>query len=356
MNILLYFMVVALLGYIGMCLVYKPQIDKYVQTLKFSYFMLPVPYIYTFFVITSIIAFFTLNNLDFIESLSFWRMLLPLILTPVVYASCTLLSEKSAFGVTAICVAITVCLQPLGEGNSYSELPIWAFRVIVIILATVYCFGAIVNNLLPHTLLIPQLFILLGLAGMAALSAAPMYIAICAAILFGTIGGYLSMNFYDVKIEIDNASAIALSYMVCALILMNIGELCFPSCVVLTIVFWAELLIALWRRIFVVRAGMLSESTNYYLAAQKLTVQALSFNIFKVCGVVMFLAWFQLYSVNNYSLIIVSLCISLWLNGLLNTNGGGKQSLREINQEFMANIKQSIKETKDLLNKKRGDE
>lgn len=356
MNALLYFIIVALLGYVGMYLIYKPQSDKYTQTLNFSYFMLPVPYIYAFFVITSIIAFFTLNNFDFIESLSFWRMILPLVLTPVIYASCTLLSEKSALLITLICVAITVCLQPLEDGNSYPELPVWAFRIIVIILAAIYCFGAIINNFIPHTLLIPQMFVLLGLGGMAALGATPVYIAVCAAIMFGAIGGYLSINFYDVKIEIDNASAITLSYMVCALILMNLGELCFPSCVILTIVFWAELLVALWRRIFVVRAGMLSEHTNYYLAAQKLTIQALVFNIFKVCGVMMFLAWFQLYSVNNYSLLIVSLCISLWLNGLLNTNGGGKQSLREINQEFIANIKQGIQETKDLLNKKHGDE
>ena len=356
MSNLLYFFICVLFGFIGMYAGYKPQVDKYAQTLKFSYSMLPLPYIYLFYVVCAVFAFFWLNNNDFIEDFTFVRMIVPLILTPVVYGACMLLNTKSAFVVTVACVAITVWLQPIGEGNAYPALPTWLLQLIILVLASVYCWGGMLRNFIPHTLLIPQITLLLGLSGMAFLGAAPMYTAICAGVLVGALGGYLSINFYDVKIEIDNAAAIALSYMVCSLILMNIGEMGLPSCIILTSVFWAELLTALWRYFFVSRSGLLYENTNYYLAAQKVTVKVLVLSIFKVSAIMMFLAWFQLYSVNGYSLIIVSICVALWLNSSMGSANGGKQTLREINRDVMENIKQGIQETKDALSQKRKDD
>ncbi|MBQ8482047.1 MAG: hypothetical protein IJ532_05885 [Alphaproteobacteria bacterium] len=355
MNDLLYFFICVLFGFAGMYIGYKPQSDKYAQTLKFSYLMLPLPYIYVFYAVCAIFAFFRLNNNDFIEDLTFWRVIVPLISAPIIYGACTVLSERRALLITIVCVALTVWLQPVGEGNSYPALPIWLLQIIILILAFVYCWGAMLNNFLPHTLLIPQITLLLGLAGMAFLGAAPLYIALCAGALLGALGGYLSINFYDVKIEIDNAAAITLSYMVCSLVLMNIGEMGLPSCAILTCVFWVELLTALWRYFFISRSGSLYESTNYYIAAQRLTVKELVVSISKVSAVMMFLAWFQLYSVNNYSLVIVAFCVALWLNGSMGSMSGGKQTLREINQDVMENIKQGIQETKDALSQRRKD-
>ena len=355
MNDLLYFFICVLFGFAGMYVGYKPQSDKYAQTLKFSYSMLPLPYIYVFYTVCAIFAFFWLNNNDFIEDLTFWRMIVPLILAPVIYGACTLLSERAALLVTFACIALTVWLQPIGDGNAYPALPTWVLQIIILALAFVYCWGGILNNFLPHTLLIPQIVLLLGLSGMAFLGAAPLYVALCAGTLLGALSGYLSINFYEVKIEIDNAAAIALSYMVCSLVLMNVGEMCLPSCFILTSVFWVELLIALWRYFFISRSGSLYESTNYYIAAQKLTVKELVVSISKVSAIMMFLAWFQLYSVNSYSLIIIAFCVALWLNGSMGYARGGKQTLREINQDVIDNIKQGIQETKDAFSQRRKD-
>lgn len=355
MTALLYFLIFALAGFIGMYSLYKPQCNKYAQTLKFSYSMLPMPYIYTLYVCGTLIAFFGFDNIDFIETLTFWRMIMPLLLSPLVYASCMFLSERKAFLVTLLCIALTVWLQPLGEGSPLPQLPIWLVQLILFVFASVYCLGGILNNFIPHTFVITQTMVLLGLGGMACLGAAPIYFALCGGILAGILTAYLCINFYDVKIEIDNATAITVSYMVCALMLMNSGEMGFSSCVVLTSIFWAELLFALWQRFFVTRSGSLTENTNFYLAAQNLSLKALILSILKICGVIMFLAWFQLYSVNGYSLIIVSVCIALWMCASLNSAFGSKRSLKEINSEFIADIKQSIQETKDALNKKRKD-
>lgn len=356
MTALLIYLSFALVGFLAMYIAYKPQCDKYEQTLNFSYAILPLPYIYALYTLGSLTAFFLLDNTDFIETLTFWRVLVPLIFIPVMYVSCLIFSKQTAVFVIIACIALTVWMQPISDGNPYPELPVWTLRLIIIILASIFCLGGIINNFIPHTILIPHISILLGLSIMAFLGAAPVYTALCSAVLIGALIGYLNINFYEVKVEIDNAAAVAISYMVCSLILLNIGEFCLPSCFILTSVFWSELLVAVWRRLFVSHSGALAENTNCYLAAQNLTVNALTVNMLKICSIVMFIAWFQIYAINNHSLIIVSMCLTLWLSGSLSMPGGGKRTLKEINQDFIADIKQGINETMDILNKRHKDD
>lgn len=355
MNNLLIYFIFMIIGFVGMYIFYKPQIDRYEQTLKISYAILPLPYMYVFYAVSSIFAFFWLENTDFIETLTVIRVIVPLMLAAVIYVAGMCLNTRSVFLITIVCVGFTVLLQPIGEGNAYPELPLWLLRLLIFAFASIYCLGGVVNNFLPHTFLIPKIVLLVGLSIMSALGAAPLYIAFCAASLIGVLCGYLSINFYEVKVEIDNAAAIALSYMVCSLLLLNVGEICLPSCIILTSVFWAELLVALWRRCLIVRAGSLAENTNYYAAAQYLTTKSLASGISRICSITLFIAWFQLYAVNSYSLIIISICVSLWLNGTISAPNGGKKSLKEINREFLNDLKQGINETKEALNKKHKD-
>lgn len=356
MNNLFLYLLFITIGVLGMYLMYKPQINKYEQTLNLSYLVLPLPYIYGLYALGSLVAYFISENTDFIETLTFTRMIVPLILAPVVYAAGIFLSERMAFVTTIACVALTVWLQPIGDGNSYPEIPVWSLRLLIFIFASIYCLGGIVQNFLPHTLLVPKMVFLFGLIMMAIFGACPAYAALSAAVLLGALGGYLSINFYEVKIEIDDAAAIAISYMVCSLLLLNVGELCLPSCIILTSVFWAELIVALCRRYFIIRAGSLAESTNYYAAAQVLTVKGLTQGMLKICGIMMFISWFQLYSVNGYSLLIVSLLVALWLNNSISLPNGGKQTLKEINQNFVTDLKQNISEAKEALNRGRKDD
>lgn len=356
MNTLILFLIFVLTGFSVMYITYKPQTDKYSQTLQFSYRMFPMPYIYAIFALGSVTAYFVSDNSDFVERLTFIRFLTPLIIAPIIYLACILSGRITATVITTIGIALTIFMQPIGSGNAYPEIAVWQLQLIVLIFSCIYCLLGGLNNFIPHTFIIPKVFIMLGLVIMAFLNSTPLYIALCAGILAGVLIAYLSINFYEVKIEIDNPTAITVSYMVCSLLLINLGELCFPSCIILTAVFWAELLVAIWRRIFITRAGSLTENTNYYLAAQNISIKAMVLSLFKICTIIMFLAWFQLYSINGYSLFLIALCIALWLNGSMVLPNGGKRSLGEINREFISNIKQGIKETTDLLNKKRKDD
>jgi hypothetical protein len=118
---------------------------------------------------------------------------------------------------------------------------------------------------------------------------------------------------------------------------------------------WAEILTALWMRFMETHSGMLRENTNYYRLANLLTVQELSVTILRICVVLLFIGWFQLFSVNQYSLLIVAFGLAFWLN-----SSGGKGSpatIKEINKEFVEEFKQNLEETKNILtrNKKGGE-
>ena len=126
MNNLFLYLLFITIGVLGMYLMYKPQINKYEQTLNLSYLVLPLPYIYGLYALGSLVAYFISENTDFIETLTFTRMIVPLILAPVVYAAGIFLSERMAFVTTIAYVALTVRLQPIGDGNSYPEIPVWS--------------------------------------------------------------------------------------------------------------------------------------------------------------------------------------------------------------------------------------
>ena len=109
--------------------------------------------------------------------------------------------------------------------------------------------------------------------------------------------------------------------------------------------------VALWNKYVVFRSGRLAENTDFYLAAQQFSAPALTFNILRICFIILFIGWFQLFASNQYSLIIVSALFSLWLCHSLGHPNSGARTLKEINKEFVKDLKQNIAETKEIFTK-----
>ncbi len=346
---LLNIVVFALFGFLAMYFIYKPVLNKYNQTLEFKPSMLVFPYIFGLYATCAVVAYFAVDTEDFVEPISLLRIFTPLIFAALIYASTLMFSLKVIYAITAIAVGITVWLQPLGVGNVFPYAPVWV-RLGVFVWALIFCFCTRIMNILPHTFILPHIIILGGLIMLALIGASPFYIAVCAAILIGISAAYLSMNYFNVVIDLDDGACVAMSYLVCSLLLMNLGEFCFPSCVILTTVFWAELVVALYNRFVVTHLGNLSENSNYFFAAQRHTLQTLSSAILKIGIVLLLLSWFQLFSVNPYSLPLIALLIVLWLDGALGRRENTPHTLAEINRKFVADLKQNVQEMKDFFN------
>ncbi|MBQ9034358.1 MAG: hypothetical protein IJ099_00150 [Alphaproteobacteria bacterium] len=349
-SMLLIFLLFFLSGFIAMYLCFAPLARQYLRTLKFKPYMLPLLYIWLFYAIGSIGIYFVSDHNDFIEPLSAMRVILPLGLAVIIYGANILCS---GFIFNAILAAAVVCLvlaQPAGPGIPLYGVPTWYIQLAVVVIGFVFCRFYIIMNSTLQTALIPLLMILLGVSMLSALGAAPMFSALCAAILLGILAAYMAINYNDVKIDLDDGSCISIAFLVFSLMVLQFGEFSFTSCLMFSAAFWAELIAAIWYRYVVIHAGSLSENTNYYVAATKYSTHILSMNILKISTISLFLGWFQLFSVNNYSLPFIAVLLILWLNhSFARTEADEPQKLRDINRSFVEDVKQNIKNAKEAI-------
>ncbi len=346
---LLSFIAFLLLGFIGMIALYRPVCEQYKQTLIFKYKMLPFPYIFGLYAVGATAAYFLVNLGDFIEPLTILRALLPLGLALLIYLSSLFISGFVFYLLVIGCVAINIYIQPLGIGNSFANLPLWEIRAALIIIFSVFCLGYKVLSFIPHTIIIPSVITLLGVVILGILEAAPLYEALCAALLIGILLAYLGINFNEVKINLDDGACCALAFLIFGILALNIGEYCLPSCLIFTMIFWAELAVSVWNRYIITRSGRLNENTNYYALSHKVSAHDLTLVIAKIGAVSLIVGWFQLFAVNQYSLLLVSFILVLWLNNTFGMPLGKRQSLKEINHEVADDLKKNLQEAKDVF-------
>ena len=343
-------------GFGAMYICFAPQARKYLQTLQLKFYMLPIIYIWLFYSAGCLSAYFLTDNHDFIEPLTLTRLLLPLGLSALIYAA-SVLFEGFGFIIT-LCVAtvILVLAQPLGQGSSFPELPHWIVQTGAIIFGIVFCLFYRLMNSTLQSFIIPILAIMFGISILSVLGAAPMFCALNAAVFMGLLAAYFSINFYGDKIDLDNGSCAVIAFLTFSILVMNIGEFCFVPCLIFTTVFWVELISALWHKYIVTHEGSLMENSNYYLAATKYSHNILAMNIFKICAICVFLGWFQLFSINTFSLPLIALLIIMWLNTSFGrSNADEPKNLKEINQAFVQDLKQNIQTAKDVLTTKQKD-
>lgn len=345
---LLVFVALVLIGLLGAMFIYTPISNKYAQTFDLKPYMLPFSYILTFYICGTLAIYYLLPRNDFIQTLTTARAFIPLLLASVIFISSMLFSRLTLALITFACVAFTVWLQPFGEGFPYPQIPVWAAKTLLTIFFAVFCIFYGVMNSLPQIMAVPTIIILLAVSILAALSAAPAYLALSAALIIGPLLGYLSVNLNTIKIPFDNGSCCALAYLTANILLLNASEFSFSSCLIFTNVFWAELLIALWNKFIIIKSGPLYEHTLYYQAAEKFNMQVLLINISRICAIGMFIGWFQLYAVNQYSLILVSLAVLLWLNYNF-VNPTETKNIKQINKQVLSDIKENFSDVKKSI-------
>lgn len=345
---LLVFVALVLIGLLGAMFIYTPISNKYAQTFDLKPYMLPFSYILTFYICGTLAIYYLLPRKDFIQTLTTARAFIPLLLASVIFISSMLFSRLTLALITFACIAFTVWLQPFGEGFPYPQIPVWAAKTLLTIFFAVFCIFYGVMNSLPQIMAVPTIIILLAVSILAALSAAPAYLALSAALIIGPLLGYLSVNLNTIKIPFDNGSCCALAYLTANILLLNASEFSFSSCLIFTNVFWAELLIALWNKFIIIKSGPLYEHTLYYQAAEKFNMQVLLINISRICAIGMFIGWFQLYAVNQYSLILVSLAVLLWLNYNF-VNPTETKNIKQINKQVLSDIKENFSDVKKSI-------
>lgn len=346
----LYYVLFLLFGFVAMYAAFAPQAKEFEKKEKFSFFMQPILYVFFIFALGAIGAFSLVDLTDFITQLSFVRIILPLILVPLIYAAAFLFGKKTMNAAVILSVAVCVFLAPLEAKFVPFGLNEFGFKVLAIAYFSAFCLGFKVLNYLPHTISVVSITMLMGVSLLSAIGGAPVYLSLISALLMGSLLAYLGVNLHRVKVEFDDVSCAVLAFLLANIFMLDMGEMSFSSCIIFSMVFWAELALAGWKKVFVSKRGNLIENSHIYAAAQKLTLATLMSNIFKIGLVCLFFGWFQLFSVNQYSLPIISFFVAIWLDFSMGANLlQTPKTLRQINAEFVADIKQNLKDTKETI-------
>ena len=346
----LYYVAFLFFGFVAMYASFAPQANKFAKEGRFSFFMQPILYVFIIFTLSSIGALFLADTSDFVSLQDSIRFVLPLILVPVIYGAGFLFGKRAMIFTVILSVALCVFsihIEAKFVPFGWNE---FVFKILAVIYFSAFCLGYKVLNYLPHTISVASITMLLGVSLLSAIGGAPVYLALTSAALIGALGAYLGVNLHKVKIEFDDLSCVILAFLLSNVFMLNMGEMSFSSCIIFCMVFWAEFALAVWKRLFISKNGTLIENSHIYQAAQKLTLAALMSNIFKIGLVCLFFGWFQLFSLNQYSLPIVSFLIALWLSSSMGANLiEAPKTLKQINAEFVADIKQNLKETKETI-------
>ena len=344
---LFYYAVFLIFGFVAMYGVFAPLVKKFEKSGKMAFSMQPILYIFFLYCLGAVGAYFLCDNRDFVSIPDFTRIVAPLVCAVLIYVSALLFGEKTS---SVLSVALCVFLQTLDAKAVPFGLNETVFKVLAVVFFSVFCLGYKVLNVLPHTIVIISSTMLFGVSFLAGIGAAPVYLALVSAILIGSLIAYMGVNLQQVKIEFDDTACMLLAFMMANIFLLDAGELSFCSCIIFTLVFWAELSIALYNKFFINKSERLVFNSHIFAAAQKLPLITLMSNVFKLGLIAVFFGWFQLFSVNQYSLPIVTYVIILWLNTSMGANLlQAPKSLKQINAEFVEDIKQNLKETKDTI-------
>ena len=345
------FVVFLVFSFFFMYLIQTKAAKKYVRTQKINVWELPIVYIGLFYVLGSIGSLYLFENADFVEPLTLARVIVPIIMAVFLYGLAVWRDDWVLIVALMACLTVNTLMQPQSMGAWLPKLPFGVVIIMVVALGTLYChFYKIMNNSLS-AVAVSQMITIGGLCFLSYFGALPVYTALVSAMMLGAIAAYLSVNYNDEKLPLDNASCLVLAYLVWNLLLLQLGEFCFSSCLILTAIFWAELVMAVWGKFINPGVGTLRENTAYYQMEQNYSTKAMVLNMLRTGVVAYFIAWFQLHSANQYSLFVLTFLIVMWLNYTALYPERKAKKLKEVNREFVAGIKDNIQEAKDVWKK-----
>ena len=194
----------------------------------------------------------------------------------------------------------------------------------------------------------------LGLFLTSCFGGTPSYLGLMAIAMFGAFACIFQFNAFRLHLKINEGAMMSVTFLFCMLLLSGVNEFAGPSMLILPLYIIAELLWSLCAQYILRRKETdLCFNAIYWSAFQKTTDIGLVYTIiFKICIINIVLSCFQLYAQNAFTLPLLALIINFWLLSKLNVAGQEESTLKDINTDFVENIKTEIGDIKQHLGKK----
>ena len=340
------------MSFAGFLIYLKKQVPERFASLKKN--LVFAPFYLSCLICFSLIYAFTPTRFDFINDIGIGQVIIPLLLAGIIYAV-SLISKISRFTPVAIFIAagISVFLLPADFLMFNGILPFWLDRLCILLIWFLFSnFYYILNGIDglagSQTISIGAAFLVLGI-----IDAIPLFYTMIAISLISISGSFLILNWFPSRIRLTTDSCRVLGFIVGWLLVFSSAEGLAPCNFIFITFYILELAQAAIKKISLrdKYESLVSNTTYYQANISGLAPTEICIFLFKLETVLIIIGGFQLYSPNVYSLPALSLILGAWfLNKLKNWQTPDK-GLKEINKDFMEDIRQNIEEIKNNLGK-----
>lgn len=338
------------ISFIGFLAYLKKSVPEKVTSLKKN--LAFAPFYISCLVCFSLVYAVTPTQRDFINDIGWLQVVVPLLLAGAVYGV-TLISKVARFTPAAIFLAagVSVFLLPSDFLMFNGHLPFWLDRIFILLIWFLFSnFYYILNGvdglIGTQTFCIAAAFGILGI-----IDAIPLFYTMIAVSLMSISGSFLILSWFPARISLTQDSCKVLGFIVGWLLVFSSAEGLAPCNFIFIVFFILELIQAAVKKISLRdRYESLTANTTYYQAnVSGLSPAEICVFLFKLQTVLVIIGCFQLYSPNAYSLPAFSLVLGAWfLNKLKNWQTPDK-GLKEINKDFMEDIRQNIEDIKNNI-------
>lgn len=306
------------------------------------------PWLYMFMLIfigLSAVFFLTPDFNDIVIPLKAASLWILLGLSLIIYIAFLLETDWLFYLTVGICALILVFMIPDNVLLLGNLLPFWADRLITAAAVFVLTMSAQWLNNLPGIFAIQSLTITIGLCVIAIVGGISHVLGFSGACLTGIWLGYLHLNWFPERIKINNGACASAAFILSGLLLDGALEMAGPSMLILVMYPLTEIIWSLGRRyVFSVRQRDWQDNTAYMSIADKgFTAETVGTAVAKIGSVNIVLACFQLFSANGFSIPLFAIAVDLWLLGMLYNSDEENPSLKEINRDFVSNVKEGLK-------------
>lgn len=185
------------------------------------------------------------------------------------------------------------------------------------------------------------------------IDASPLMLCIFSTILLGASLSFLTFNLHPSYLRLTNGACQALGFIIAWLLVKLIPEQSVTCGLVLSTYFICECIFALFQAALPQNKDKnIYKYTSYHMAVSSgLKASDTAYSIMKITALLIILSGFQAFSANTFSIPALACVTSIWfMHRLINWKDGTK-SLKEINKDFISDVKENIDDIKKQITK-----
>lgn len=337
--------------FFGLLILQRTALPDKWQNIRESLYFLPI---YVACTLIFIPAYFINSQIDFIYGINLLTVLVPLLATLAIW-SFSIFEKLKKYTWAAILLMATICafFLPSELRVLPAEVPFWLDRCVLIALWFLLSNFYYLLNGLDGILGLQNLSIGIGLCILYLLGASPQFYGMVALGFSTSAIAYLIFNWYPSKVNLSKGAAQTWGFLAGWILMSSSAEGTGPCAIILIAYFVIELFNATIKKLLLrdKYSELVSNTTYFQANISGLSPHKIGAFLVKLQCVFLILSGFQIYAPNSFSLPILSFIIGAWFLTKLQNWQTPNKTLRQLNHDFVEDIKQDIDNFKNDLGK-----